>query len=287
MRFAVSAAVVVTSAVAVATATEDACSQMCSEVDGCRGSKYGSYCKGWMTPSICFGLVRRTDGSYCFQPGDVNCVGEAVPCSMGHVTTAEPTESPLTTAVPATKSASTTSASIATTATEVNTTAAPTTTAQAVTTTPVETTTNTVGPITTTTATTTRVTTTTTATTPKATTTTTATTRATTTTMTTTKATTTTAASPAFGGHYCGSMMGQSFTVDFASNGRATINVMGMSAGADYTVDGDDIEFSNYDPMLAKLMQQFHIKKIDATIISPDSVHIKIGFLLDTTITKC
>ncbi|KAF4681744.1 hypothetical protein FOZ60_011601 [Perkinsus olseni] len=59
-------------------------------------------------------------------------------------------------------------------------------------------------------------------------------------------------------------MMGQSFTVDFASNGRATINVMGMSAGADYTVDGDDIEFSNYDPMLAKLMHQFHINKIEA-----------------------
>ncbi|KAF4666778.1 hypothetical protein FOL47_003918 [Perkinsus chesapeaki] len=79
----------------------------------------------------------------------------------------------------------------------------------------------------------------------------------------------------------------KSFKVDFASNGRATINVMGMSAGADYTVDGDAIEFSNYDPMLAKLMNQFGINSIDATIVSPDSVHIKIGFLVNTTITKC
>ncbi|KAF4737626.1 hypothetical protein FOZ63_019016 [Perkinsus olseni] len=78
MRFSVSTVVALAGAVAVATATEDACSQMCSKVDGCRESKYGSYCKGWMTPSTCFGLVEKADGSYCFQPGDDSCVGEAV-----------------------------------------------------------------------------------------------------------------------------------------------------------------------------------------------------------------
>ncbi|KAF4689420.1 hypothetical protein FOZ60_001670 [Perkinsus olseni] len=267
MRFSVSTVVALAGAVAVATATEDACSQMCSKVDGCRESKYGSYCKGWMTPSTCFGLVEKADGSYCFQPGDDSCVGEAVPCSMGRVTTAEPTESPATTAAPVTKSVATTGAPVETTTTAKATTQAVETTTVEKTTTPKKTTVKTTTPKKTTVATT----------------------ATTTTTTTTTEAatTTTTAAPPAFGGNYCGSMMGQSFTVDFASNGRATINVMGMSAGADYTVDGDDIEFSNYDPMLAKLMHQFHINKIEGTIISPDSVHIKIGFLLDTTITKC
>ncbi|KAF4660122.1 hypothetical protein FOL46_006322 [Perkinsus olseni] len=248
---------------------------MCSKVDGCRESKYGSYCKGWMTPSTCFGLVEKADGSYCFQPGDDSCVGEAVPCSMGRVTTAEPTESPVTTAAPVTKSVATTGAPVETTTTTAKaTTQAVETTTVEKTTTPKETTVKTTTPKDTTIATTTTTEATTTITT-------------TTTTTTTEAATTTTTAAPAFGGNFCGNVMGQSFTVDFASNGRATINVMGMSAGADYTVDGDDIEFSNYDPMLAKLMHQFHINKIDATIVSPDSVHIKIGFLLDTTITKC
>ncbi|KAF4647529.1 hypothetical protein FOZ61_004050, partial [Perkinsus olseni] len=111
----------------------------------------------------------------------------------------------------------------------------------------------------------------------------------TTTTVATTQATTsttTTTSTEGFGGKYCGNLFGQSFSVDF-EEGRATVSVLGQSAGADYEVEGTKIVFSNYDPMLQKLMNAFHIKSIDGTIISPTEVHIKAGFLIDTTLTSC
>ncbi|EER14882.1 hypothetical protein Pmar_PMAR014838 [Perkinsus marinus ATCC 50983] len=61
-------------------ATEDPCTEMCSAVSGCADSKYGSYCKYWEAPSVCFGLIKRNDGSIGFEPTDPNCVGETLAC---------------------------------------------------------------------------------------------------------------------------------------------------------------------------------------------------------------
>ncbi|KAF4677982.1 hypothetical protein FOZ60_005853 [Perkinsus olseni] len=87
-------------------------------------------------------------------------------------------------------------------------------------------------------------------------------------------------------GKYCGNLYGQDFSVDFES-GRATLSVLGQTAGCDYEVDGTDIEFSNYDAILQKLMDMFHINKIQGTIVSPTEIHIKAGILIDTTLTQC
>ncbi|KAF4655133.1 hypothetical protein FOL46_008384, partial [Perkinsus olseni] len=102
----------------------------------------------------------------------------------------------------------------------------------------------------------------------------------------TTTTTTSTTSSEEFGGKYCGNLFGRTFSVDF-EDGHATVSVLGQSAGADYKVEGTKIVFSNYDPMLQKLMNAFHIKSIDGTIISPTEVHIKAGILIDTTLTSC
>ncbi|KAF4695091.1 hypothetical protein FOZ60_005828, partial [Perkinsus olseni] len=67
-------------------------------------------------------------------------------------------------------------------------------------------------------------------------------------------------------GKYCGNLYGQDFSVDFES-GRATLSVLGQTAGCDYEVDGTDIEFSNYDAILQKLMDMFHINKIQGASI--------------------
>ncbi|EER15104.1 hypothetical protein Pmar_PMAR023430 [Perkinsus marinus ATCC 50983] len=65
---------------ALASATEDPCAQMCSYVEGCANSKYDSYCKTWQSPSVCFGLIKKSDGSICFEPTDADCVGESIAC---------------------------------------------------------------------------------------------------------------------------------------------------------------------------------------------------------------
>ncbi|KAF4679113.1 hypothetical protein FOZ60_015478 [Perkinsus olseni] len=304
MFFATVAAIA--SAVAVASATEDSCASLCNQIDGCKTAKYGSYCKAWKEPAVCFGLVRKADGSYCFQPTDKDCVGESVSCDSRILTTAAPvttTVAPVTTTVaPVTTTAApvtTTAAPVTTTAAPVTTTAAPvTTTAAPVTTTaaPVTTTaapvTTTAAPVTTTTqkptTTTSTITTTTTTTTQKPTTTTTTTTQKPTTTTTTTTqkpATTTTTAAP-FGGVFCGNVMGESFKVDF-EGGHATISVMGMDMHADYKIDGNEMDFFNYGPTLSKLMHMMHINSVQATIVDANDVHIKIGILIDTTVTRC
>ncbi|KAF4713838.1 hypothetical protein FOZ62_021985, partial [Perkinsus olseni] len=86
--------------------------------------------------------------------------------------------------------------------------------------------------------------------------------------------TTTTVKAAGLNGKYCGNLYGQDFSVDFES-GRATLSVLGQTAGCDYEVDGTDIEFSNYDAILQKLMDMFHINKIQGTIVSPTEIHIK------------
>ncbi|KAF4666466.1 hypothetical protein FOL47_004067, partial [Perkinsus chesapeaki] len=70
------------------SATEDPCAQMCSYVEGCANSKYDSYCKSWQSPSVCFGLAKKADGSICFEPEDADCVGEPIACGE------EPTAAP-------------------------------------------------------------------------------------------------------------------------------------------------------------------------------------------------
>ncbi|KAF4714538.1 hypothetical protein FOZ63_028550, partial [Perkinsus olseni] len=131
---------------AVAAATEDPCAQMCSDVSGCGNSKYGSYCKSWLSSPICFGLMKKSDGSVCFQPTDSSCVGDAIPCD----TVSTP---PVTTK--AAVSTTTTKAAVSTTTEATTTTAAPT----SVTTVEVTTTTTTTMPPTTTTVATTQATT--------------------------------------------------------------------------------------------------------------------------------
>ncbi|KAF4703645.1 hypothetical protein FOZ63_029902 [Perkinsus olseni] len=79
--------------------------------------------------------------------------------------------------------------------------------------------------------------------------------------------------------------MGQSFNINF-ENGQATINVMGMKMHADYKVNGSEMEFSNYDQTLSKLMHMMHIDAVKATIIDANDVHVSIGALIDTTLTS-
>ncbi|KAF4730565.1 hypothetical protein FOZ63_001922, partial [Perkinsus olseni] len=88
-------------------------------------------------------------------------------------------------------------------------------------------------------------------------------------------------------GHYCGQLDGQSFSVDFDEDGRATVSALGQKGGADYEVEGDDIIFSNYNPILQRLMNSLHVKSIKGSIISPTEIHIKAGLLIDTTLTSC
>ncbi|EER00325.1 conserved hypothetical protein [Perkinsus marinus ATCC 50983] len=301
----------IVSAVAVASATEDSCLALCNKVDGCKTAKYGSYCKAWKEPAVCFGLVRRDDGSYCFQPTDKDCSGASVSCDAGVIpTTVAPATTTITTAAPVTTTTSTTSKSAiattttakpvttssttqipittTTTATTSPTTVKSTTNTQAPTTTPT-TTTTTAKPTTTTQSPTTTTTTTTTTATPSTTTSTTTTTTTTTKSTTTTQAptTTTTTTTPVFGGHFCGKVMGQSFDIDF-TDGHATINVAGMmKMHADYKVNGSEMEFFNYDATLTKLMKMMHIDAVKATIVDANDVHVTIGSLIDTTVTRC
>ncbi|EER10233.1 Protein SLG1 precursor, putative [Perkinsus marinus ATCC 50983] len=281
-------------ALSLVMATEDPCSQMCSNVSGCAGSKYGSYCKSWVTPSVCFGLIKKSDGSICFEPTDSNCVGEPLACSIQptiapatttqHTTTAHRSTTTTTTAAAATTTtaaaATTTTAAAATTTTAAA--ATTTTAAAATTTTAAAATTTTAAAAMTTTAAVETTTTASTTTEPVTTTT----VEMTTTGATTTIKVTTTTQTVGLNGNYCGNLYGQDFSVDFES-GRATLSVLGQTAGCDYQVDGTDIIFSNYDDVLQKLMDMFHIKKIQGTIVSPTEIHIKAGLLINTTLTQC
>ncbi|KAF4695114.1 hypothetical protein FOZ60_005851 [Perkinsus olseni] len=286
-------------ALSLVSATEDPCSQMCSDVSGCANSKYGSYCKSWETPAVCFGLIKKSDGSICFEPTDPGCAGEPLACGVQttmapatttkHTSTAfmSTTKAPMTTSTGAETTTTgaettTTGAETTTTGAETTTTGAETTTTGAETTTTGAETTTTGAATSTTGAETTTGVPTVTTTVPVSTTT----TVEVTTTESTTSAATTTTQAAGLNGKYCGNLYGQDFSVDFES-GRATLSVLGQTAGCDYEVDGTDIEFSNYDAILQKLMNMFHINKIQGTIVSPTEIHIKAGNLIDTTLTQC
>ncbi|KAF4754082.1 hypothetical protein FOZ62_023661, partial [Perkinsus olseni] len=73
------------------------CEDVCNGIDGCKDSKWGTYCKSWQSPAVCFGIIVKDDGSLCFNPTDEECVGESYLCEMA---TAVPTNLPETSAVP-------------------------------------------------------------------------------------------------------------------------------------------------------------------------------------------
>ncbi|KAF4701651.1 hypothetical protein FOZ62_004296, partial [Perkinsus olseni] len=109
----------------VAATEQDPCAQMCSYVDGCAKSKYDSYCKSWQSPTVCFGLVKKADGSICFEPADADCVGEPIACgeqptTAGPGTSSSPvegstTEMPVTTTAAAAPASTTESFGTSTT----------------------------------------------------------------------------------------------------------------------------------------------------------------------------
>ncbi|EER09105.1 hypothetical protein Pmar_PMAR024129 [Perkinsus marinus ATCC 50983] len=80
------------------------CDDVCSSIEGCKESKWGTYCKTWQDPPVCFGIIVKEDGSLCFNPIDEECVGEPYPCEIAPIettvipeTTGEPTDAPETT----------------------------------------------------------------------------------------------------------------------------------------------------------------------------------------------
>ncbi|KAF4721521.1 hypothetical protein FOZ63_006118, partial [Perkinsus olseni] len=100
---------------------------------------YDSYCKSWQSPTVCFGLVKKADGSICFEPADADCVGEPIACgeeptTAGPVTSSSPVEGS-TTEMPVT----TTAAAPASTTESSGTSTTPSSTSNVETTTVVET----------------------------------------------------------------------------------------------------------------------------------------------------
>ncbi|EER08019.1 protein PRY2 precursor, putative [Perkinsus marinus ATCC 50983] len=299
---------------------------MCTYISGCDNSKFGSYCKSWLTSPVCFGLAKKSDGSICFEPTDADCHGEPIACGAMittevPITEASTTDVPITevpttevpttevptTEVPTTEVPTTEVPTTEVPTTEVPTTEVPTTEVHTtevhttevhtteVPTTEVPTTEVPTTEVPTTEVPTTEVPTTEVPTTEVPTTqvptaevpTTEVSTTETATTEIVATTSTTSSVSEGFRGNYCGKVYGESFSVDFDENGRATVSVLGQSAGADYEVAGNDIVFSKYDSMLQQLMDMFHIKSIRGTIISSTEIHIKAGFLIDTTLTSC
>ncbi|KAF4656703.1 hypothetical protein FOZ61_006738 [Perkinsus olseni] len=57
------------------------CQAACDSLPQCKGSKWGSYCKTWQHPAVCFGIITKADGSTCYAPTDDDCVGEPYPCT--------------------------------------------------------------------------------------------------------------------------------------------------------------------------------------------------------------
>ncbi|EER05803.1 hypothetical protein Pmar_PMAR011852 [Perkinsus marinus ATCC 50983] len=55
------------------------CQDVCDRLVGCKDSAWGSYCKSWQDPPVCFGILKMYDGSLCYQ-SDPNCVGEPFEC---------------------------------------------------------------------------------------------------------------------------------------------------------------------------------------------------------------
>ncbi|KAF4649735.1 hypothetical protein FOL47_001784, partial [Perkinsus chesapeaki] len=73
------------------------CEDVCEGISECKDSKWGTYCKTWQDPPVCFGIIVKEDGSLCFNPADEECVGEPYACELA---TVAPTDLPETTVVP-------------------------------------------------------------------------------------------------------------------------------------------------------------------------------------------
>ncbi|KAF4669682.1 hypothetical protein FOL46_001261 [Perkinsus olseni] len=60
----------------------ESCSQLCSTIESCDASQYGSYCKGWTQgKTICQGILTKSDGSVCYDDNsDESCFGKPVEC---------------------------------------------------------------------------------------------------------------------------------------------------------------------------------------------------------------
>ncbi|KAF4742962.1 hypothetical protein FOZ63_018263 [Perkinsus olseni] len=56
------------------------CQDVCNDMPQCRDSKWGSYCKTWQDPQVCFGVIKKSDGTLCFAPTDEDCEGEPYYC---------------------------------------------------------------------------------------------------------------------------------------------------------------------------------------------------------------
>ncbi|KAF4654894.1 hypothetical protein FOZ61_007973 [Perkinsus olseni] len=56
------------------------CEDVCNGLSGCKNSKWGSYCKSWQNPPVCFGILEKADGSLCFESTDPGCVGNPYSC---------------------------------------------------------------------------------------------------------------------------------------------------------------------------------------------------------------
>ncbi|EER09122.1 hypothetical protein Pmar_PMAR024146 [Perkinsus marinus ATCC 50983] len=69
------------------TTTTWECNEECNAIASCRDSISGSYCKTWVQPSVCFGILVKDDGELCYESVDEGCDGTPYPC--GQVFTTE------------------------------------------------------------------------------------------------------------------------------------------------------------------------------------------------------
>ncbi|KAF4655372.1 hypothetical protein FOL47_009461 [Perkinsus chesapeaki] len=59
------------------------CQSVCDGLVGCKDSAWGSYCKSWQDPPVCFGIFKRYDGSLCHQ-SESGCEGEPYECHFAN-----------------------------------------------------------------------------------------------------------------------------------------------------------------------------------------------------------
>ncbi|KAF4704469.1 hypothetical protein FOZ63_015890, partial [Perkinsus olseni] len=69
------------------------CSDICYSLESCQDSTTGSYCKTWIFPSVCFGIIVKPDGTLCYEGVDEGCEGEPYECESD-MTTESPTDAP-------------------------------------------------------------------------------------------------------------------------------------------------------------------------------------------------
>ncbi|KAF4708103.1 hypothetical protein FOZ62_004860, partial [Perkinsus olseni] len=68
------------------TTTMWTCSDVCDSLVSCQESPSGSYCKTWISPPVCFGIVVKPDGTLCYEGVDEGCEGEPYECDSETIT---------------------------------------------------------------------------------------------------------------------------------------------------------------------------------------------------------